>query len=131
MRDLVIRLIHMITTILRFVRSRGVRTVVAESVLAKHQLLILNRSRQCATKSPRPAPGRLIARIGSLWNKPNRLRRVAIAFKLSTLLNSHRALVKRKYRPLFSPKQRTKPGCMAVIPTTRQLRSPPRPEKSN
>jgi hypothetical protein len=35
---------------------------------------------------------------------------VAIAFKPSTLLSFHRALVQRKYRLLFSLKQRTKPG---------------------
>src|SRR5215472_3051835 len=108
MRDLVILLVHVITTIVRFVRPGGLRTVVAESVLAKHQLLILNRSRQRAPNLR--ALDRLIAGICSLWIKPNRLRRVAIAFKPSTLLNFHRALVKRKYRLLFSPKQRPKPG---------------------
>jgi transposase InsO family protein len=35
---------------------------------------------------------------------------VAIAFKPSTLLNFHRALVHRKYRLLFSAKYKTKPG---------------------
>jgi putative transposase len=35
---------------------------------------------------------------------------VAIAFKPSTLFNFHRGLVQRKYRLLFSPKQKTKPG---------------------
>jgi hypothetical protein len=35
---------------------------------------------------------------------------VAIAFKPSTLLNFHRALVQQKYRLLFSSKQKTKPG---------------------
>jgi hypothetical protein len=35
---------------------------------------------------------------------------VAIAFKPSTLPIFHHALVQRKYRLLFSPKQRTKPG---------------------
>jgi hypothetical protein len=34
-----------IATVLRLVRPGGVRAVIAESVLAKHQLLILNRSR--------------------------------------------------------------------------------------
>jgi len=80
--------------------------VIAESVLTKHQLLILNRSR-------RRAPNlrildRLIAGFCSLWIRPRRLRRVAI--KPSTFLSFHRALVQRKYRLLFSPKQRTKPG---------------------
>src|SRR5499427_8607070 len=56
------------------------------------------------------ATHRLIAGICSLWIRPNRLRRLAIAFKTSTLLRFHHALVKRKYRFLFSPKQKTKPG---------------------
>jgi hypothetical protein len=46
MRDLIILFVHLITTVLRVVRPGGVRAVIAESVLAKHQLLILNRSRQ-------------------------------------------------------------------------------------
>src|SRR5262249_50501375 len=108
MSDLVILLVHLITIILRLVGPGGTRAVVAESVLAKHQLLILTRSRQRALNLR--ALDRLIAGICSLWIKPSRLRRVAIAFKPSTLLNFHRALVKRKYRLLFSPKQRTKPG---------------------
>src|SRR5215467_9094032 len=92
MRDLVILLVHVITTIVRFVRPGGLRAVVA-----KHQLLILNRSRQRAPNLL--ALDRLIAGICSLWIRPNRLRRLAIAFKPSTLLSFHRALVKRKYLP--------------------------------
>src|SRR5215475_970871 len=105
MRDLVILLVHVITTILRLVRPGGLRAVIAESVLARHQLLILNRPRQRAPNLL--ALDRLIAGICSLWIRPNRLRRLAIAFKPSTLLSFHRALVKRF---LFSPKQKTKPG---------------------
>jgi hypothetical protein len=88
--------------------SAGRRAVVAESVLAKHQLMILNRSRQRAPNLR--VLDRWIAGVSSLWIKPNRLRRVSIAFKPSTLLSFHRALVKRKNRFLFSPKQKTKPG---------------------
>ena len=46
MRDLVILLVHLITTIFRLAKPGGLRAVVAESILAKHQLLILNRSRK-------------------------------------------------------------------------------------
>ena len=46
MRDLVILLVHLITTVFQLAKPGGVRAVVAESVLAKHQLLILNRSRR-------------------------------------------------------------------------------------
>jgi hypothetical protein len=104
MRDLVVLIVHLITTVLRLLRPGGVRAVVAESVLVKHQLLILNHSR-------RRAPNlrmldRLIAGFCSLWIQPRRFCRAAIAFKPSTLLTLHRALVQRKYRLLFSSKQK-------------------------
>ena len=108
MRDLILLVVHVVTTVLRLVEPGGVRAVIAESVLTKHQLLILVRAR-------RRAPNlrildRLLAGFGSLWIRPKRRRRLAIAFKPSTFLNFHRAMVQRKYRLLFSPKQRTKPG---------------------
>src|SRR6516165_9108433 len=108
MRDLLILVIHLITTVIRLAKPGGLRAVVAESVLAKHQLLILNRPRRRARNLR--IRDRLIAGFCSLWIKPSRLPRVAIAFKTSTLLSFHRALVQRKYRLLFSPKGRTKPG---------------------
>jgi hypothetical protein len=107
MRHLLILLVNLITTVLRLVRPGGVRAVVAKSALAKHQVLILNRSRRRAANLR--ALDRLIAGLCSLWITPNRFFRVATAFKPSTLLNFHRGLVQRKYRLLFSRKQKTKP----------------------
>ena len=46
MRDLVILFVHIIATLARLLGPGGIRSVVAESVLIKQQLLILNRSRQ-------------------------------------------------------------------------------------
>jgi hypothetical protein len=108
MCHLIILIVHLITTVLRVAQPGGVRAVVAESVLAKHQLLILNSSRRRASNLR--ILDRLIAGFCSLWITSNRVRPVAIAFKPSTLLNFHRAMVQRKYRLLFSPKQTTKPG---------------------
>jgi|RhiMetdeSRZDD1v2_1073273.scaffolds.fasta_scaffold1511417_1 hypothetical protein len=48
MRDLMIILLHIFVTVVRIARPGGVRSVIAESVLLKHQLLILNRSRHRA-----------------------------------------------------------------------------------
>jgi hypothetical protein len=48
MRHLIILIVHLFTTVLRILLPGGVRVVVAESVLTKHQLLILNRSRRRA-----------------------------------------------------------------------------------
>ncbi len=46
MRDLVILFVHLLTTIAKLTRPGGARAGVAESLLVKHQLLILNRSRE-------------------------------------------------------------------------------------
>jgi hypothetical protein len=48
MRDFVIVFVHLIVTLARLARPGGLRSVVAESVLVRHQLLILNRGRQRA-----------------------------------------------------------------------------------
>jgi hypothetical protein len=45
MADLIVLFLHAIASVCRVVRPGGIRSVVAESVLLKHQLLILNRSR--------------------------------------------------------------------------------------
>ena len=50
MRDLLILLVHLITTTARLMGPGGARSVIAESLLVKHQLLILNRSR-CLRRS--------------------------------------------------------------------------------
>jgi putative transposase len=107
MRDLIIILLHVFVTVVRVAQPGGVRSIIAESVLLKHQLLILNRSR-------RRAPNlricdRLLTSCCSLFVKPVRLA-PRIALEPSTLLNFHRMLVRRKYRLLFSPKRRNKPG---------------------
>ena len=60
MRDLIILLVHMITMVVRVLQPGGVRAVIAESILTKHQLLILNRAPACA-ESPHPgSPDRWI-----------------------------------------------------------------------
>jgi len=41
-RDLVVLVLHLIATVVRLAGPGGARSVVAESVLVKHQLLILN-----------------------------------------------------------------------------------------
>src|SRR6201981_3775598 len=108
MRDLVVLFIHFIATLARLLGPSGARSIVAESLLLKHQLLILNRSRQ---RSPNLcASDRILAGLLALLVRPTRLLRSAIVLKPSTLLGLHKALSKRKYRILFSPNRRRKPG---------------------
>jgi putative transposase len=108
MRNLFLLFVHVLITLVRVSRPGGVRSVIAESALLKHQLLILNRSR-CRAPNLR-ASDRLIAGLCALLIPSRRLVRYLIVVKPSTLLDFHRALVHRKYRLLFSPKRRTKPG---------------------
>jgi transposase InsO family protein len=89
-------------------RPGGARTVVAESLLLKHQLVILNRGRERATNLH--PMDRVMAGLCTLFIRPSRLLRVAVVLRPSTLLAFHAALVKRKYRQLFTPKRCGKPG---------------------
>src|SRR5713226_10770929 len=108
MRDLAVLILHLVATVARLAGPGGARAVVAESVLVKQQLLILNRSRK---RSPKlRLAERLVAGVCTLLMRPSRLVRSAIVLKPSTLLRLHRALIGRKYRRLFSSTVPTKPG---------------------
>ena len=107
MFDVAILFVHLIVTMVRLARPGGLRSVVAESVLVRHQLLILNRGRKRAPNLR--ASDRIIAGLCTLFMRRARVRRSAIALKPSTLLHFHDVL-KRKYRMLFSTKRGRRPG---------------------
>jgi len=108
MRDVASLFIHLILTLLRLLGPGGTRSVVAEMLLVRHQLLILSRSRQ---RAPNLRPSdRVIAGLLAAAIRPARLARAAIVLKPSTIMRLHQALVRRKYHLLFTPKRRGKPG---------------------
>jgi putative transposase len=108
MRVIASLFIHLIWTLIRLLRPGGTRAVVAETLLVKHQLLILNRSRQRAS-ALRPSD-RVVAGLLGAMIRPARLLRSAVVRRPSTIMSFHRALVRRKYHLLFTPKRRGKPG---------------------
>src|SRR5258705_700381 len=108
MRDFASVFVHLIVTLARLARPGGLRSVFAESVLGRHQLLILNRGRKRAPNLR--ATDRIIAGLCTLFMRPARVVRSAIVLKPSTLLHLHTMLMKRKYRMLFSPKRGRRPG---------------------
>jgi putative transposase len=81
--------------------------VVAESVLIRHKLRILNRGRKRAPNLR--SADRVIASLCMLFIRA-RLVRSAIVLQPSTLLHLHQLMTKRKYRRLFSPKRGPRPG---------------------
>jgi putative transposase len=108
MRDVAILFLHMMVTMVRLTKPGGLRAVVAESMLVRHQLLILNRGRKRAPNLK--VSDRFIAGLCTLFIRPTRVLRAAIVLKPSTLLRLHRLLSQQKYRMLFCPKRGRRPG---------------------
>jgi hypothetical protein len=91
-----------VVTLVRFSTPGGLRAVIAESVLVRHQLLILNRGRTISD--------RVITGLCIFLMRPARVLKSAIVLKPSTLLGFHQMLIKRKYRALFSSKNGGRSG---------------------
>ena len=71
-------------------------------------MLVSRRSHQ---RAPKLFPlDRFVFGICSLFVSVKRINKLAVAIKPSTLLSFHKALVKRKYHLLFTPRNRNKPG---------------------
>ena len=89
MKDLFRLLAHVLVSAARVLRPGGVRAVIAENVLLKHQLQIVARSRR---------------RVPNLAA----IDRFFLGFW--SLFRFHQYLIRPKYRLLFSPRTRSKPG---------------------
>jgi hypothetical protein len=82
-RDLAVLVLQLLATIARLAGPGGARSVVAESVLVKPQVLILNRSRK---RSPNLRPSdRVVAGLCALFMRPGpadplRDRRQTVSF---------------------------------------------------
>lgn len=108
MKSTILLVLHLLSALAKLVRPGGHRTVIAENLLLKQQLLIHSRARH---RSPNlNIQERTILGFLSLFLSPRRILRVAIIIRPSTLLRFHAALVKRKYQQLYSPKGGRKPG---------------------
>ena len=108
MRELFILIAHLLVTLAKLGTRGGLGAVAAESLAVKHQLLIMKRA-QC--RAPNLTPwDRLVLGVCALLVSPKRVNKMAVILKPSTLLCFHHALLKRKYRLLYSPRKRRRPG---------------------
>ena len=108
MKDLLVLFAHLLTTIAKLLGPGGLRAVIADSLLMKQQLLVINRSRRRAPNFTQH--DRLLFGFWSLFLNPCRIQRTAVIIRPSTLLKFHDALKKRKYRLLYSSGSKGKPG---------------------
>lgn len=87
MRDWLVLMAHLIVTSIRITAPGGARTVITESLLLKHQLLILSRSRK---KAPNlRSLDRVLLDLGAMLVSPQRMLKVAVAITPATLLRFH------------------------------------------
>jgi len=100
MKDLLLTLLQLAVVTAKLCGPGGVRAVIAENLILKQQLIVLRRARQRAPNLT--LSDRLLCGVGSLFLRPGRLRKVAIAVRPSTLLAFHQALVQCKYCRMFS-----------------------------
>ena len=102
MRSVFLLIIHLMALAARLVKTGGVRSVIAENLLLRQQLIVLGRSRNKAQNLK--TSDRFILGGLSLFIAAHRRRIAAVVIKPSTPLRFHRALVDRKYSHLFSNK---------------------------
>ena len=77
MRDILLLAIHLLTTLVKLLRPSGARAIVAESLVLRHQLLILKRSRSRKRAPHLTVWDRLLLGLGTLVVNPKRLCNLA------------------------------------------------------
>ena len=108
MRTFLILILHFFTTVAKLIGSGGVKAIIAENLIIKQQLIVLNRPRK---KGPSLTTlERITFALLAFVVTPKRILKSCVIFKPQTWLDFRNYLVKRKYSKLFSAKQKAKPG---------------------
>lgn len=108
MRATTLLAIHLLVLLVKSLKPGGIKSVIAENLLLKQQLIVMGRSRR---KAPNlEVSDRFFFGYLSLFIPAHRRLLTAVIVKPSTLLRFHRALVERKYSRLFSNKGNKRPG---------------------
>src|ERR1022692_4664240 len=108
MKNTIVLLVHLLAGLAVLLGTGRTRAVLAESILLKQQLLVLQRSRRRAPNLG--AADRFLFGFCSQFLSPRRLIRTAIILKPATLLRFHRGFKDFKYRFLYSSSPRKAPG---------------------
>jgi hypothetical protein len=90
MKDMLVLLAHLLTTIAKLLGPAGARAVVADSLLMKQRLLVMSRTRKRAPNLT--AIDRFLLGFWSLFLSPRHLQRTAVIIRPSTPLKFHNLL---------------------------------------
>jgi hypothetical protein len=93
-------LVHLIISLVRLLKPGGMKGVMAETMAMKQQLIVMNRGK---SRSPKlTTSDRFLFGLLAFFIDEKRLQKVAVIIRPATILNFHRALVKRKHVILLS-----------------------------
>jgi hypothetical protein len=101
MRNLLLTLLHLAVVAAKLCGPGGIRAVIAENLLLKHQLIVLRRARRRAPNLTRS--DRLLCGFESLFLNPGRIRKLAIALRCGaqimtpTIQHAHAARDSSRY----------------------------------
>ena len=108
MRALFEFIVHLLITVFTLLKPGGVKAIASENLMLRQQLIVVQRTRKRAPNLK--TSDRFIFGLLSFLINPGRLRKIAIIVKTDTFLKLHQALVKRKYRRLYSNNACRNPG---------------------
>src|ERR1017187_6662735 len=114
MKNVFVLLVHLLARLAILLGTGSTRAVLAENILLKQQLLVLQRSRRRAPNLR--TTDRLLFGFCSHFLSSRRLIRMAIILKPATLLRLHRGFKDFKYRFLYSSSPKKKPGPKGPTP---------------
>ncbi len=84
-------LVHCFVTLIKLLKPGGVKLVMAESIVMKHQLIVMNRARK---RSPSLVTrDRFLFGLLAILIDERRLQKVAVIIKPATILAFHKALI--------------------------------------
>ena len=88
MKNLLLIVAHLLTTLATLLGPGGAKAIVADSLLMKQQLLIINRSRR---RAPNLTPvDRMLLGFWSLFLSPHHIERAAVILRPSDALELSR-----------------------------------------
>ncbi len=113
MKHFFILIFYFFRTCLLLLKPGGAKSLVAENIILRKQLIVINRGRKRAPSID--LWDRLVFGFLTAIIYPKRIARAAIIIKPAMLIKFHKALIKRKYRALFSNKSKRKPGSPGLL----------------
>jgi len=106
MKDTVILMVHLLTTVAKLPGPAGTKAAIAENLLLKQQHLVVTRSRRRTSNLSNT--DRFLLGFWLLFLRPGRIAKVAVSIRPSTLSKCHPCLVRRKHRRLAGALQRAR-----------------------